>query len=216
MPRLNGYVPGCPRPNAVQALRDACIELCERSGVLVQTTEAIPLEAGVAEYEVPLEPGTTLHRVLKAWHGARPVALLARQQVTAVEPFVAGQSSGSPVGLHTTGRESVLLFPTPDTDAASAHLRLEVALKPRRDANAVPDELFDDWVEVVVHGALQRLASQPGTPFSNPDLAVMGANMFVNGVGRAKKAAAKGRTRSDMRVQSRTFAHGRYVIGGGV
>ena len=78
------------------------------------------------------------------------------------------------------------------------------------------DELFDDWVEVVVHGALARLAVQPGTPYSNPDLAVMGAAGFINGVGRAKKAAAKGKTRSDLRMAGRTFAHGRYTIGAGL
>lgn len=214
--RLSPLVPGCPHPVAIQALRDASIELCERSSVVQVFTDAISLSAGVAEYDVPVDNGVTVHRVLKAWHGSRLLALLPREQVTAKAPFVAADSSGTPVGLYPTGRDVVVLFPTPDADSTGETVRLEVAVKPTRTATAVPDELFDDWVEVVVHGALARLAVQPGTPYSNPDLAAMGAAGFINGVGRAKKAAAKGKTRSDLRMAGRTFAHGRYTIGAGL
>ena len=214
LPRLNGYVPGCPHPVALQALRDACIDLCERSSVVQEITEPIALEEGQGTYDVPLGVGLTLHRVLKAWHGKHPIVVPALNEVKSLPPLDGEGGTGQPQLAMPLDKDSITLHPAPDQESTVAPLRMQIAVKPTRDANAVPDVLFDDWVEVVVFGAVARLASQVGTPYSNIDLAAMGSVGFTNGVGRAKKAAAKGKTRSDLRMRGRTFAHSSYTIGG--
>lgn len=206
IPRLNPFVPGCPEPMAVQALRDAGVDLCERTSV-VRSTIDVALTAAQPQYELDLDLGTDLARILAASIGTSQLTPLDQQLADHLSAGD-GAQCGAPRGITASARGVVTLFPAPDSTFADCALHLVVALRPNRSTLSVPDELVLDWPDVVVYGALARLAAIPGQSFTSADMAVYGQTLFMAGVARAGLDASKGRVRSQVRMAGRNFARG--------
>lgn len=202
--RLSPLVPGCPQPMALQALRDTAIDFCTRTHVVRAVGDPVTLRPGVAQYDLDLPGGMDAIRVLNAWYGSTRLELAPAQQVTAVGAYTASVS-GAPVAAYVLEPATIHLFPTPDAQATEP-LVVQFATRPTRQASEVDDVLFDEWVEVIVAGALARLAVVPGTSFSNADMAVLGAGQYAAGVSAAKLEARKGHVRGDVRVRGLTFS----------
>lgn len=202
--RLNPLVPGCPEPVALQALRDTAIDFCERTHLVQHVTDPMPVIPEQPEYDVDLPSDTTVARILAVWYGDSRLELAPAQTVTAVGAYVIGGRS-RPTAAYVTVPNTVRLYPVPGPEADES-LVIKVATKPTRKAASVSAMLLDDWAEVIVHGALARLAVQPGTSYSNAELAIFGMNSYGAGVSRAKLEARKGRVMGEVRVLGDTFS----------
>ena len=194
LPRLIPQVPGCPNPPAIQALRDAAIEFCERSRVLRVTMDPVLTHAGTAEYDLDLPPGTELSMLVAVWVGGRPVPLLA-------EPYrapLAGGFGASP------GTDPGTLRLTPAPAEGGVPIVVRAAVRPTFSATSVPREL-EVWHDALVAGAVGRLAVIPGQPFTSPTMAVYAAQVFAAALSRARVEAVRDRTPGDLRVSARPF-----------
>ena len=203
--RLIPMVPGCPQPVALQALRDAAIDFCERTMIVRHVTDPVTVRPGEPTYDIDLPSESAVVRVLNVWYGGSRLELAPAQTVTAHGAYVIGGDLGSPTAAYVLEPATVRLFPVPDARQDRA-LIVQAATKPTRTAKSVAAILFDDWAEAIVGGALARLAVMPGNSFSNPDMAALGASQFLAGVNAAKLEARKGRVVGDVRVIGRTFS----------
>ena len=91
------------------------------------------------------------------------------------------------------------VYPFPKETSASA-LTMRVALKPTRASAMIDDVIFEDYAEVIGHGAKFRLMSSPAKPFTSDSGAAASKMFFDKGVNVARQRATRGYVRSDLRV----------------
>lgn len=204
------YARGCPQVVARQAILDSAIEFCEMSGAIQQTLDPVTAVAGVTEYDLPLPTRQDLVQVKRAWYKDSelvPAALDAIRTAQAWRNSIPGveATTGEPREFYTVNRSSIGLYPKPRTTEANV-ITVRVALKPARTATQLEDELFDDWVEVIAAGALYRLHSAPGEPYTDTAKAADRDRQFRAGVNKGKLLVNTGRVRGELSVQMRPFA----------
>lgn len=212
MSRLLTRVPGCPDPTAEQALLDTAIEFCEETQVLRLVSGPTPMTAGQRTYDLDVPAGHEVSRVLQVWCGARRLALAPAAMVSNALMYTEDVGdeqapTGTPTAAHVTEPFTITLYPTPDAHAAAdRRLTAIVALKPSRTATSLADELFNDWAEGLVHGALYRLTSMPGTTYANGGVAADSFSRYRLAINRARIEANRGRVGSPISVRATPFA----------
>jgi len=70
---------------------------------------------------------------------------------------------------------------------------------------AVPDFIFRDYVEIIVHGVLGRLFEMRNTPWFDGRLSQYHLKKFRDSLGKPRIDMLKGRTNRSLRVQPRSF-----------
>lgn len=192
MPRLLPWCASVPEPLAYQALIDSAIRFCEESNVVRYISDPITVVAGVGDYDLDLPQYTDLSRVLAVWYGTGPF-----------DP----RTMNGPTNWLVTDIGQLTVFPTPAQALDPGHwMFIEVATKPSRTATVVADQLYTDWVDGVVGGAISRLCSTPDQPWSNDANAAKGEALYLRTKGAARIESSKGRVRRDTVVRPRPFA----------
>lgn len=79
-------------------------------------------------------------------------------------------ASGTPSAFVALTRETVRLYPTPDTSLVAA-LEPDVVIQPSLTATTVPDWLADQYEEILVDGALSWLFAMPLRDWYRPQAA---------------------------------------------
>jgi len=182
---------GAPEPLIYQALIDSASQFCEETCVVHYITDPITVIANVADYDIDLPQGTDLSRILRVWYGTDPWAAPASM----------------PHNWIVTDHGQLTVFPTPTTARPPGEwLFIDVATKPSRAATSLADQLYNDWIEGVVGGAIARICATPDQPYTNPTNALLGATNFRVWRGKAQYESTKGRVRRDTAVKMRPFA----------
>ena len=200
--RLLPQVPGCSEPLAYQSLVDSAIEFCEKSLILRQDLDAFFSVDGRRVYD--LDPPTANHgiaRVISVTADGRQLTGLFEEDYPSL-----GADTGRPLAFYTTriDNEFVLnLYPVPDE-----RLRVVVhaALKPTRGTTQVDDDLYNNWADAIIDGAISRIARIPNQPFSDVNYASAMASSAREKTARARIEAYHGRVRGGTSVKMRPFA----------
>lgn len=202
MSRLLPSAPGAPDPLVRQALRDAAIQFCEDTGVIRVTTDPEMTEVGVNSYDIDLPAETELSRVIAVWVGGRKFPTAPEVTVSDVAAFYPEHgATGHPYVV--VGDGALVIVPAPAKSGQEIIVR--ASTRPTRTANKVDDQLFDKWGDAIVNGALFRLCSTPGQPFTDMVRAQQCGSMFYAMVGRAKIDANRGGVIGSISVKSRPF-----------
>ena len=205
MPYVLPDVPGCPEIAAVQAVRNAAIEFCERTMLLQRDHDPITVVAGVVDYDFDPPTGYLVTKVMRVWFQKNELTPTVPDDVnnpTVYNSLAAPVTAAMPRNYIQKDERTFSLYPTPDTTAPNA-LTLRVALKPTRDSTSGDDVLYEDWVETIASGAKARLLSQNGRPYANGPLSGMHGAVFNHGINRALVRGYKGHTRANLSVQLR-------------
>lgn len=198
MSRLLPQAQGCPVPLAHQCLVDAAIEFCEETAATQSVTDPVALLSGRATYDLDLPSDMEASRVTRVWVGPRALTLIAQ----APPPDAA---SGAPHSAYVAERDTITLYPTPDAGAYGA-LTARVTTRPKRTARALDDVLYRRWIEPLVAGALFRLRTTPGQPFTDLAAAAVAHADFWRGINRARIEANRGGAAASLSVQARPLA----------
>lgn len=181
-------VPGCPHPVAINAVRSAARELCEKAPIWKNTPTAINVVAGTMEYAFAPATGTLVAGVVFAAYNGNEIFPKTEQQLDAIDPAWRTTSSGDPKYYTQLSQRQIALVPKPGT-TLSGGLVLRVSLKPSPTATTVDDSVYEEWREEIAAGALARLMMMPNKPWTNQDEAVFQAGLFMNGIRKAQKRA---------------------------
>lgn len=198
LPFIMPYVPMCPEPLARQALIQAAIEFCSRTQI-VQSIERVRLVAGREVYGIDIPAQHELLNVLEVVYAGRSLDALSYP--------VAEMSPGRPQGvLKPLPEQSELtVVPAPDADSASFIL-VHSAFRPTAKATMLAPELFNEWHDAIVQGALKRLCAMPAQPFTAASTVVLATQAFAEYVVEARLVARKKRLVHSDRVQPRPLA----------
>lgn len=184
-------VPGCPWTEAVDALRFAVIEFCERSTALTYWVEkpsnAITFDVGVDAQTMPVA-------IFDAYVGGKQVTALSITDVVPDDDTV--HVTFDPAQLHS----SITVKPAP---LSLMTVRLLMAWAPTPWATDFPDHLWLRRQEALKAGALVRLLSEPGTAYVNAGAAAQYVRTFEQGIADAALAASMNRATPVRRLRVR-------------
>lgn len=176
---------GCPEFEAVDAMRNACIEFCTETYWLTTGNQVV-----VDGTEVPV---TDLHTqvvdILDAKIDGEDV-LVTHLNDPAIE-----QLDDGCYALQFTDPNNPQLTPPATTDAPVT-IDLLLAIAPGPESTEITDLLWQRWSEALKHGALCRLLEVPGKPWSNADAANYHRANFAKAMTTA--AAQAGRNRQNV------------------
>lgn len=164
------HAAGVPEVVAKRCIRDAVIDFCDETKLYEQVLDGTLVTAGVNEFELELPTNTRLSGVIK-------LTLDDGSELTPGEHFAVKQ-------------ESIELLSPLSMDVV---ITATVALKPTRSSTTCPLFLFEDWAEVIGHGALAMLFNMFNEEWGNQKAAASSFSLYRNGVTKAKRYAKTGR-----------------------
>lgn len=169
---LSPDVPGCPQEAQILALRQAAITFCEQSLAWKYEHPDIAVASGTAKYMFDPPGGTVVQAIVYAEFNDSQLETRVMQRdisrwdlrlKTGVPEYVLG------------GPLSLTLVPMPDV---SGTLKLDVVLKPTPGADGIDDNIFNEYREAIIHGALSKLMFSPKKPYTDMTLANYHAQLF--------------------------------------
>lgn len=180
LPRVLPQTQPCPGVMALDAVRQVAVDFCTRAEIWrdVLTERVFP---GASAIDLPLERDTALVRVVEL-----------RLDGAVLSP--GDDFTASP-------RAVDLAFDPPRELTA----RIAVVLRPSRLATRLPEEMLEEWGDVLAFGALAKLKSMSGphVAWSDPQGAALNLQLYEQGVARAGIRVLRGRDGRSLRMGDR-------------
>lgn len=201
------HVPGCTNEIALQAIKNTVIEFCEKTFILQVDHDPVTVIAGEVDYDLEPPEGYLVTKIIRAWFKNSELTPVGPDDIDKPSLYnrdFAGVDAGrsDPTMITQKDERTFSVFPIPlNTDPLA--LTIRVALKPTRASTEVEDSIFEDYAEIIAHGALTRLMLSPGKPYSNPQVGVARSGLFNAGVNLARQRATSGFVRTSRQVTLR-------------
>jgi len=178
------------------AVRDACIEFCKRTRLLVERVD-VTVVAG--ESVVALTPTTDLHwEVLEVRRDNTWLTPLNRHDVLI---GVYGTQTGAPQYYYLEGDRSLVLAPVPDANETLTSL---VSLRPTDTATTVADVLYSDYREPIAAGARAWVRRNYGD-WVNTQFEAEDRQIFEYAIHNQNIRRARGGANTALRVRAYAF-----------
>lgn len=188
-------LPGCPFAAADSALRQSAITFCEQSLAWQAIHPDISIAAGTAQYAFASPEGTVVHAISYAALNGEEIESHGGEMSITTSNW--RRKSGTPQYV-LGGATSLTLVPQPVADGTLAMI---VALKPSAASTGIiEDTLFNEYCEVIVHGALARLMLSPRKPYTNVQFAAYHQQQFTIKTAAAGVRVARSHTRAPLRT----------------
>lgn len=192
---------GVSEPAALNAVRNACFDLCRKSLVWTERLEPALFIVEENTYQLVLPPETTVVSVVSVLSGGLFLRPLALDSLDRLHPDWV-DATGTPAGYMRISSDHLMFVPTPDKVAA---FTATVALAPSLRATVVGKDVADLHRETVIHGAVAKLKFISGHPFSDPAAAAYHKDLFVSGIQSATTNRNRSGGRSQVRVSPQHF-----------
>jgi hypothetical protein len=203
LPKLLVQLMDCPEPVAIDALRSACIEFCEKTLWWLHEPEPMPLVDGAGTYPLDTPTGTVPVMVFDAWAAGQRMLPQTEEQLTTQFPDWRGVT-GTPRSYMQYDPSEIILCPTPD-ERVEEGLKMVIAVRPSQDSVYVDDSIYEYWNETIVGGALSKLYLHAGRPYSLPAAAPVQQAIFDRGISAARAKRQRGMTRGPLHVKMRNW-----------
>lgn len=209
LPHVLPYAPGCSDLAAYQAIRDAAIDFCRRTGV-VQRVSTNSVVAGTQDYTITVVTDMQLAAVQGAAYQGTWLTPVSPDQVesdTALRGVTIGTAvpqAGTPIFYFqkTPDVAALSLYPIPDTSVTTG-LTVKASFMPTQTAATLDDLLLNDYAEAIGAGALTRLLAMPGQMFSGNPAPYLAA--YERHINNAKRLKQRGKLPSNLRVNGQRF-----------
>lgn len=193
-------VMGCPQPVVDAHVVAAATRLCQDT-MAWTTTEQQTLMAGVAEYELNVQPQAYALTVRDVWVGGQRLRPATMLELAASQWD--GQAAGQPAFYNASVvRGGIKVFPMPNQTQS---MTLRVAYAPVVGADSLPDFLGQRYMDVVCAGAKASLMLMTAQAWGNPQLAAFFQQRFMDGINEIKVAEIHDRVPGTVMVQPRSF-----------
>lgn len=206
LPEVLPYVHDCPQVVAVNAIRNAAIEFCEKSHYWQVNIEPMNMVAGENTYEVPVPDDTVLIDVKGGWYNGRLVIPKSPEELSRLYRNADWRTViGGPTYITRITGSEVIVVPNPDRTEEKA-LALRAIIAPSRAATTITTDVYEQFLEAIAMGAKARLYETPGQPYYDIQLAAMCKRLFMVAIGEAKIKANKGYSRASVAIEFPGFA----------
>lgn len=186
-PRLMPRVMGCPNPLADAELRNASREFFEKTRAWRQWLDWFTTFEGVRQYDIDVPVDTQVVRIEQATKDASPMSVDAAF-ILPKDPATHAVSGG---GLSSADRTTIILGA--DTTTGSV-IQLQCSLQPSEQATGIPDHLAAQYTDAIVSGALFRIRTLAGQPFTDVSSAALDLAKFEDAISSAQAAVFRSNT----------------------
>ena len=201
LPYIQVNVPDCPRALIIEAVRQKAIEFCAKSRFWRKELDGFYTVVDDGEYELNTPVDSTISDLLVIKVNKEVLAPKTQDELESNYGLEWRESKGLPKFFFMKDMATVVLVPFPDVVYP---VRVLVALKPTQAAQGVDEIIFEEYKNVITHGALAYLQQMPEKSWSNPNMSVFYQGMFETEILKAKRKAEKGYA---LRKTFRTKAH---------
>jgi len=158
-------VPGCPIYTVRDKIRIAAIDFCKTTGVSVNTTYELDLDAGDSMLQVP-SPSVSVvpWQVLWLKTSYGPVWPVGRRVLVDHDAEWAGLTAEYPTCYIRKSNTELQLIPTPTVNDPGV-MTIHCSYIPARSAMRFDSVLLDEYQEAITHGALYRLLKMSSDPW---------------------------------------------------
>ncbi len=163
LPHVIPYVPGCPELVALEHIKRAAREFCERTELWQVDTQPLLTSPGLATYPLDLDDEQERVKLRRVWvdgHEYRVVDSMLGHALT---------RRGYGTFAYLEGPLDLMLFPVPTADALE--ITTQMVVKPSLAAEDWPDD-FAEYVHDISHGAIATLARLPKSTWADRQLAI--------------------------------------------
>lgn len=192
-------IPGVPEPVAVNAIRKAAIEFCDRSLLWVADHDPIDMVAGESACRLSPPNGTAVVRIEDIWLNEVPLIPTTRLDLQHKNANW-NSLAGTPSHYMQENTEEIIIFPTPTSSDAEA-LTLKVALKPSRRSTTIENWIVEKYLEELMHGASWKLMEMPGKSWTDIQAAMYHKSVFDAAIVSAQLLVSKGMGKAPLRTR---------------
>lgn len=187
-------------PMTEAALKNAVIEFCRGSWVWRHFPDAQDVSAGEAQYQLEPAAGADVAAILSCSYDGVPLTQASTDYLD--ENCPTWQTVAAAVKNFTQiDTDSLYLAPLPACTIVGG-LSMVLALQPRRSAISFPKWIASQYMEELASGALWKLMSMPGKPWSDAAGAALHHTRFDDAITAARISAARGLGRGLVRSTS--------------
>lgn len=205
---LAPIVPGCPTPTMLIYIRNAAMEVCERTLAWRYEQCIIPLTPGVYEYDYETPKYTEVCGVINSHINTQsPLIPVIQEEIHRRYPWWPSTDTslrGYPRHVGQFDPDHFIVVPTPD-NAETYNVKMFLALKPTPDSTYMSKTVLDEIEATVIHGAAQHLLTLPNQSWTDEKAAVYHANQFTFKLNMRRSRATLGNTRASVSVQMQPF-----------
>jgi hypothetical protein len=206
LPEVMQFVPNVADLIAVNAIRNACIEFCEKTRFLQIDIPYIPLVAGQASYPVVTPSGTKFVLPEVTYYNDVLVIPKSSDELASIYRMADWRKvQGNPAYVTRLIMPEIVVTPYPVTVTATDYLRCRVSIAPTRDSSEVDSEVYEQFLEIISFGARARLYGTPQQSYYDKTAAEQYARMFKYGITEARAKITKGLSRDSVRAEFQRF-----------
>lgn len=205
LPDVVQFVKDVPEIVAVQAVRNAAIQFCEKTRVLQTELSPMNMTAQVASYGFEPDIGYKVVDIMEAWYGDQLLIPKAVEELTRIyRTSNWNDLDGNPYYYFRSRTQEVTLVPKPKVSETNK-LKLRVAVVPSRSSSVIDEEIFERYYEIITLGARARLYDTPNQPYYEPKSAQLYLKRFSDGMNEVRTRVAKGLTRAAVQIEFQRF-----------
>lgn len=205
LPRVLQYVPDASEMVAIDAIRQACIEFCEKTYFWQYQTPNIDVIDGQANYVIATPSDTKFVGPVQTYFNTNLLIPKSPDELADIYRMGNWQIlEGSPQYVTRIIKPELVLVPIPYV-SQPAVLYVRGALAPTQDSTEIDSEIYEQWAESIAWGARARLLAQPRQDYTDKAGAIEAMKMFRYEINRARIQVNKGLTRSSVRIEFQRF-----------
>ena len=203
---IRPFVKGCPDDAIEAAVREACIELCEKSLVIRVDITPGDIVTGFDDYTITADSDTLPLIILSLMYddNSEPLLPKTEKELDIIDPGWRTADAGPATWFIGLARDRFRLNRVPDEDITDG-LTPRIATRPTEDAEQVDIRLLNEYSRAIKHGALSDLMEIPDKPWSDDKRSLWHGNRFNVEIQRARSAADKGYQLASTYVKPRNW-----------
>lgn len=205
LPEVTQFMPDVPEHIAINAIKNAAIEFCEKTRYWQIDVPPISVINGQKNYVIETPADTKMVGMVVAYYNTNLLIPKGPDELARIYRMGDWQQvQGSPQYITQIIKPEVILVPYPYEDAADA-LSMRVAIAPTRASSEISSEIYENFLMVIANGARAILYNTPGQPYFDRGAAKECQIYFRAGIANARIAIDKGLTRSSTRAEFQRF-----------
>lgn len=204
LPEVMQYVPEVPEPVAENAIRQSCIEFCEKTRFWQEDVDPIYTVAEVPSYAVDTPYHAKFVDIVGAWYGTQFLIPKTAEELARIYRWTDWRTvKGNPAYITRISPTEVVLVPMPLQDGVMLNIR--AAFAPQRSSTSVGADVYEEYLEAVGYGARARLYNTPQQPYFDKKSAIEFDSRFRRAITDARVRVNRALTRASGRIEFQRF-----------
>lgn len=198
------FAPACPDDSVLHNVRLATIEFFRRTHVWEADLTPITADGVLTLFPLTLPTDSVvdkLQRVRVQPTDQEPRKIAVFENKEGQEQADSGFAC-DPFAFTDVSRRALNVWPL---QLAATSIFVRASLKPSLAALTLPDDLFEQYAEVISHGALSKLLAIPEKPWTNASAAGLYGIKFESVIATSARIAERGFAQSTRRSTTKFF-----------